>query len=625
LASPIWVDTRRPRSGRSTPRRSSKTSPQRATEPTYTFEPEKAAAGFFPKLSRILEGKENKPPRRHRSSTICLEERFTPARRRPSAEDATLNRRPIRQRHGSLQRRVESLVNLANPSLVSVLSGVTQQSNVSAGSNDSNTTITQQSYDRSQSVKHKPARIRKRLHAKKGAPLSTLDNMESHQPGVFQYLNGPPPSERFRDTDTHLSRPSTGYSSSSATSQETDDDDASSNGDENRVELESPLTSPASTRRPRNEDSNGDDGDSGSGMSVREASPVSHHQPSVSDDTEDSDGQNDRQHYAREAEDESSEYSEEDDDDNASASDELAHQQQHAQHMALERIPPPRLPSSSSSSRNSDRHTRRLRRQEQALSEHVLQAPRPQREFQFVGAPSPQTLPPHPTMPMYDPYMHSGASPATFDATAHHAPPPVPPPPAAEYYSPSYAPPVPYSPGYDSSMAVAMRPPMAPAGAVVPVPPLQHPSHPPHYQPQPPGPDLSRTTVVGYEMLANKLTEGANVELRLPHEETVVPMYRKFEHLNHRVLLHLQDEISELEEELRYLDECIAQYAPRDGAGLIQPATRRGDARYGSELHHRRTELLGRIYLKLGQYSAFPCCHLCGVECVATCSCTDMY
>lgn len=80
-------------------------------------------------------------------------------------------------------------------------------------------------------------------------------------------------------------------------------------------------------------------------------------------------------------------------------------------------------------------------------------------------------------------------------------------------------------------------------------------------------------------------------------------MYRKFEHLNHRVLLHLQDEVSELEEELRYLDECIAQASPRDETGHAYPASRRNDARYGNELHYRRTELLGRIFQKLGQYS----------------------
>jgi hypothetical protein len=80
-------------------------------------------------------------------------------------------------------------------------------------------------------------------------------------------------------------------------------------------------------------------------------------------------------------------------------------------------------------------------------------------------------------------------------------------------------------------------------------------------------------------------------------------MYRKFEQLNHRILLHLQDEISELEEELRYLDECIAQMSPVSKEGRPQPASRRVESRQGGELHWRRTNLLGRIYLKLGQYS----------------------
>ncbi|KAF1949305.1 hypothetical protein CC80DRAFT_429439 [Byssothecium circinans] len=116
-------------------------------------------------------------------------------------------------------------------------------------------------------------------------------------------------------------------------------------------------------------------------------------------------------------------------------------------------------------------------------------------------------------------------------------------------------------------------------------------------------PDLSRSTLAGYELLANKLSEGSKDMQHSSVEENVVPMYRKFEHLNHRVLLHIQDEIAELEDELRYLDECVAQYSPRNGAGRHHPASRRSEMRYGSELHGRRTELLGRIYLKLGQYN----------------------
>jgi hypothetical protein len=51
------------------------------------------------------------------------------------------------------------------------------------------------------------------------------------------------------------------------------------------------------------------------------------------------------------------------------------------------------------------------------------------------------------------------------------------------------------------------------------------------------------------------------------------------------------------------LDESIIQMSPRDDAGHAFPASRRGDARFGSELHYKRTELLGRIFQKLGQYS----------------------
>ncbi|KAF2495691.1 hypothetical protein BU16DRAFT_461154 [Lophium mytilinum] len=124
---------------------------------------------------------------------------------------------------------------------------------------------------------------------------------------------------------------------------------------------------------------------------------------------------------------------------------------------------------------------------------------------------------------------------------------------------------------------------------------------PPHYLPHPTGPDLTKTTVVGYELLADKLAEGAKDDAS--EETSVVPIYRKFEKLNHRVLLHVQDEISELEDELRYLDECIAQTTPPGEDGHVMPASRRVEARYGGELHYRRTDCLGRIYMKLGQYN----------------------
>jgi len=89
-------------------------------------------------------------------------------------------------------------------------------------------------------------------------------------------------------------------------------------------------------------------------------------------------------------------------------------------------------------------------------------------------------------------------------------------------------------------------------------------------------------------------------------------LYRKFEALNHRILLHLQDEIAEMEEELHGLDAAltqppIARHSPLNheaDMGTGSPtASRRAEARIGNIGHMRRTELLGRIFIKLGQYN----------------------
>lgn len=613
-SSPTWVETdkgdsssRDTKAGWATPRRLFKTSTQYSSDPSPLVGATRSTAGFFPKLGRILEGSESKDPRRHRNSVAGVEQhqhqhhqQFT--RRRRPAENAPLGRRPIRQKHGSLQRRVESLANLRNPSLISVLSDVTLQSNVSGGSNESSETITQQSYDQAQLAKHKPTRIKKAPQNKGNMPQDGSTTTEAQPAAVFRYMDESLSPEQPQNDEANTARPSTASSSSTA-SHDPDDDDASSNEENDDPVVESPMTSPASERKPHHDDSC-DDSDSVSDLSVREGSPVSNRQPSVSDDVEGSDDEEGGVDDDLQEGSSSSEYSEDEGSDNASATDEVAHQQQQAHHMAIERVPPPRLPSTSSSSRHGDRHTKRLRRQEQALNEHVLQAPQPQREYKkFVGGRSPPNFPPPPAMPMYDPYMHSGASPPAFYAT-QHAPPPAPPPPTG-YYSPPHGPPIPFSPGYEHNLGTA---PMGAPNAMVPAPLAHYPAQPPQYQPQPAGPHLTRSTVIGYELVADKLSEGSKSERRRSRGETIVPMYRKFEHLNHRILLHLQDEISELEEELRSLDECIAQYSPRDGAGLIQPASRRGDARLGIELPSRRTELLGRIYVKLGQYSmSFPC------------------
>ncbi len=91
------------------------------------------------------------------------------------------------------------------------------------------------------------------------------------------------------------------------------------------------------------------------------------------------------------------------------------------------------------------------------------------------------------------------------------------------------------------------------------------------------------------------------------------PLYRRFEALNHRLLLHLQDELAELEEQLHRLDTADTQ--TRRMANRILPASRRAEYLAGGELQWHKTDILGKIGYKLGQYSTpfltiwlnFPC------------------
>ncbi|KAF2147285.1 uncharacterized protein K452DRAFT_217741 [Aplosporella prunicola CBS 121167] len=115
-------------------------------------------------------------------------------------------------------------------------------------------------------------------------------------------------------------------------------------------------------------------------------------------------------------------------------------------------------------------------------------------------------------------------------------------------------------------------------------------------------PDLTKTTIAGYEKLATELAESTD-EARDETNRGIKPVYRRFEYLNHRILLHIQDELAEMEEELRLVDEYIAQTTAVGDDEDAQPASRRLERRYGGDLHSRRTLLLGNIYVKLGQYS----------------------
>lgn len=121
--------------------------------------------------------------------------------------------------------------------------------------------------------------------------------------------------------------------------------------------------------------------------------------------------------------------------------------------------------------------------------------------------------------------------------------------------------------------------------------------------------ETSKTSPIssGYALLASRLTSRLS-----PKQAGIPPLYRKFEGLNHRILLQLQDEIAEMEEELKTLDEAdrqcriAAQSKPTDP---VIPASRRLDwqCQRFSALHSRRLDLLGKIYVKVEQYSR-PIC-----------------
>ena len=105
------------------------------------------------------------------------------------------------------------------------------------------------------------------------------------------------------------------------------------------------------------------------------------------------------------------------------------------------------------------------------------------------------------------------------------------------------------------------------------------------------------TDLSGYDLLAARLSDSH------PIEHPFRPLYRRFTRLNHRILLQLQDEVSQMEEDLADLDEADARVR-RTSTGEVVPESRRLNWHlHGSELHARRLELLGQIYVKIEQYS----------------------
>lgn len=96
----------------------------------------------------------------------------------------------------------------------------------------------------------------------------------------------------------------------------------------------------------------------------------------------------------------------------------------------------------------------------------------------------------------------------------------------------------------------------------------------------------------GYELLAHKLAGQGN-------GPPITPVYRRFGFLSHRLLLHFQDELCELEESLQSLDAADTQSRIR-GVGVL-PASRRQKTE--GELEYQRKEILGKIGFALDTYS----------------------
>ncbi|GFF36991.1 hypothetical protein IFM46972_05074 [Aspergillus udagawae] len=107
----------------------------------------------------------------------------------------------------------------------------------------------------------------------------------------------------------------------------------------------------------------------------------------------------------------------------------------------------------------------------------------------------------------------------------------------------------------------------------------------------------------GYGLLSSRLSSSSDSK-----EPCLPPLYRRFEDLNHRVLLYLQDEIAQMEEDLRILDEYEEMHrvatAEREGTKKL-PASRRMDAQAQvySSLHYRRVEVMGALVHKTEQYN----------------------
>lgn len=451
-----------------------------------------------------------------------------------------------------VSRRAESLLDLTNPSLLSVVSRATNTSGASSGSNS---TITEASYDKERVSKRRRSRSSPKKASLESVPSYSASRSRRHRSSgyseVFQYMDCDQESQvSYRPHDAYGNDVPSEVGSNSSLS-----------GIEKRANGRTAHDLHEHVRDDLWTDKAGlkhqDTFNSDSGISVRGSSPdIADASSPITQSVHASvhDGDEDEHEDEDDVDEEGGEgqENEEDEEDSESDDDDI-------NRMALERIY-----ASTDLSRpdsDSERLRDRLRDQEQELRQHVLQSPQPQRGFHsLMGMPPP--------------------SPAT-------------------HMSSTNAPCAPFPPQYDPPVATEYR-------SMLPTSYLQQigqPSISASHDEHDSALDVSKTAVGGYEMIARKLEESTSRVLKAPSEDTFPPIYRKFERLNHRLLLHLQDELAELEDELRALDENITRATPEIAPGRLQPASRRRESRFGHDLHFRRTEVLGLIYVKLGQYS----------------------
>ena len=96
----------------------------------------------------------------------------------------------------------------------------------------------------------------------------------------------------------------------------------------------------------------------------------------------------------------------------------------------------------------------------------------------------------------------------------------------------------------------------------------------------------------GYDLLASSLST--------VDQDSPKPLYRRFEALNNRILLVLQDEITTMENDLSVMDHIIATQS------LPGPTSRRGELQIPTQVQADRTVLYGRLMQQLGLYSKSP-------------------